>query len=335
MQFIHDGSPMKTADRVLELLYDRREGFFSLDELAAAAGKRRQRVEAALRELEDRGHRLEFGPSHGVRLVTPVKLDAVLIERNLGTQRVGRNAIAFDEVDSTNDTAMDSARHEDADGLVVTAEFQRAGRGRLGRTWLSPPGENLMFSVLLTDSESLQHEAVTIAAGLAVAEGIEKASGAECELKWPNDVLLDGRKVAGILVEIRSPGFARGRRCMVIGIGINVNASPPPDKVDFPATSLAGHIGHSVERLEVLRDVLIRLDAHIGGISSGSFAGLHDAWISRCGMLNRRVEIASAGRNYTGRVLDVSPLEGLILAVDSGQIVHLPAECSTVLAMPH
>ncbi len=326
---------MKTADSVLELLYDRREGFFSLDELASAAGKQRLRVEAALRELADRGHRLEMEPSHGVRLVPPIKLDAILIEHNLGTRRVGRNAISFDEVDSTNDTAMDSARHADADGLVVTAEFQRAGRGRQGRTWLSPPGENLMFSVLLTGAVPLQHEAVTIAAGLAAAEGIEDATGAECELKWPNDVLLDGRKVAGILVEIRSPAFARGRQCMVVGIGINVNASPPSDEVDFPAASLAGHVGHHIERLDVLREVLRRLDAHICEISSGSLAGLHDAWISRCGMLNRRVEIASAGRTYAGRVLDVSPLEGLALAIDSGQIVHLPAECSTVLAMPH
>lgn len=326
---------MKTADRVLELLYDRREGFFSLDELAAATGKRRGRVEKALRELAERGHGLEFEPSHGVRLVLPVKLDAVLIEHNLPTRRVGRHAIAFDEVDSTNDTAMDSARHDDADGLVVTAEFQRAGRGRQGRVWLSPPGKNLMFSVLLMDGESLQHEAVTIAAGLAVAEGIEKATDARCELKWPNDVLLDGRKVAGILVEIRSPAFAQGRRCMVIGVGINVNASPPPGEVDSPVTSLFEYIGHDFERLDVLREVLCRLDAHVGEIAAGSFPGLHDAWISRCGMLNCRIEVASGGHVYAGRVLDVSPLEGLVLAVDSGRIVHLPAECSTVLAMPH
>ena len=122
---------------------------------------------------------------------------------------------------------------------------------------------------------------------------------------------------------------------MVIGVGINVNASPPQDEVDSPATSLSEYVGHDFERLEVLREVLCRLDAHVSEIAAGSLVGLHDVWIPRCGMLNRRIEVASGGHVYAGRVLDVSPLEGLILAIDSGQIVHLPAECSTVLAMPH
>ncbi len=334
---------MNMPDRVLELLFDREEGFFSLDELAAAAKLSRSDLDRCICELRSRGHEIEFSPAHGLRLARPVHLSAHLIERGLDVRRVGRGVIVVDEVGSTNDVALDSARGADADGLVVAAEFQRRGRGRHGRAWLSPSRANLTFSVVLLDSDPqrLAHEALTIAAGLAVAEGIAAAAGCDCELKWPNDVLLDGAKVAGVLVELKQPTSAANpsrasgsndRRCLIVGIGINVNAAPAPDELETPATCLADHLGCAVERIEVLREVLRRLDKWVAKIASGRLDALHEAWLARCGMVNRRITVVSAGRQCVGRVLDVSPLEGLILSTDDGQQVHLSAESSTVLA---
>jgi len=318
-----------TTSRVLAVLYDRAEGFISYDELAGAARISCDMVDGMLDDIRRRKHQIEFSPSMGVRLQRPVHLDAHLIERGLRVQRVGQSVICFDEVGSTNDVAMDSARQGGTDGLVVLADSQRGGRGRQGSRWVSPPGRNLLMSALLIDDNGdLAHEALTIATGLAVAEGIDRACGVQCRLKWPNDVLLGGAKVAGVLVEIRPSAAGRA---IVLGIGVNVNAAPASGEVERPATSLADRVGHPVERIDVARAVIARLDEWVRRVAGRDLTGVHDGWMRRCGMINERVTIDSAGRRYVGRVSDVDPLEGLILFDDNGRRVHLPAEYSTVL----
>ncbi|MFA6133246.1 MAG: biotin--[acetyl-CoA-carboxylase] ligase [Phycisphaerae bacterium] len=319
---------MSLANIILGLLYDRKAGYFSLRELAAASGKTPAAVKAALSLLAQQGLELEESPAHGIRLAHPVALNSFLIERNLGTTRVGRNVICFGEVASTNDVAMDSARQAGSDGLVVLADAQRLGRGRLGRRWLSPARANILMSVLLVErGPGLPHEALTIAAGLAVAEGIEHACKLACQLKWPNDVLLDGQKVSGILVEL---GSGSGGRAVVIGIGVNVNAAPPRDQVDQPAVSLADRLGESVDRMEVIRSILRRMDRRLELLADGQLDELRGEWLRRCSMINQRLAVRSAGKRYTGRVLDVSPLEGLILLDDHGRRIHLPAASSSI-----
>ena len=334
---------MDPIDHILELLYDGRQRFVPQAELADATGLSPGRLDRALKALHGRGYRLQFAPVRGVRLASPIKLSAKLIERNLGTRRVGRSVLCFDEVDSTNDVAMDSARQSDTDGLVVLAEAQRRGRGRQGRLWLSERGANVLLSVLLLEGPqgSLSREALTIAAGLAVAEGIETICGVRAELKWPNDVLLDGEKVAGVLIETRP---VPAGRAVVIGVGINVNASPPPESVSAPATDLAHRIGQPVERMDVIRAVLRRLDEWTAAAEARSptpagaavapakelLDRMHRAWLARCGIINQRITVRCGRRRYVGRVLDVHPLNGLVLACDDGRRVDLPAEISTI-----
>ena len=324
---------MADSDCILALLYDRGEGFFLLDELAAAAGLSAAGVGAAIDALRDGGYHLEHNPAHGVRLVGPVRPSAHLIERGMAGRRIGRSVICFDEVASTSDVAMDSARQGDTDGLVVLAESQTLGRGRQGRRWHSDSGANILMSVLLLESAATPpcHEALTIAAGLAVAEGLEAALGLHPALKWPNDVLLDGRKVAGILVEVRPAG---AMRAVVIGVGINANASPADDMVDLAATNLATCSGGAVDRTEVILAVLRRLDQRAADVSAGvaeeEDKELHDSWLGRCGMINQRITVISGGHKYVGRVLDVSPMKGLVLCCDDGRQVILPAESSTI-----
>ncbi len=319
---------MTVADMVLALLYERGDVFFSLEELARGAGTTRAKMAQVIDELRQRGHLIENSPAQGVRLGRPVRLDGCLIERELGVTRVGRSVLCFDAVDSTNDVALASARQGGTDGLAVTAESQRRGRGRRGRGWVSPAGQNLLTSVLLLDSGGvLPHEALTIAAGLATAEAIADACGVECQLKWPNDVLLEGAKLAGVLVE-RHNGPAA---CMVAGIGINVNAAPAAGEVDQSVACLSAALGHAVERVEVMRCLLRRLDHWASMISRGRFDALRLAWLGRCGMLESRVTVQAGGTRYEGRVVDISPLEGLVLACDSGTRVHLAASNATVL----
>jgi BirA family biotin operon repressor/biotin-[acetyl-CoA-carboxylase] ligase len=334
-------SGQENENKILGALYDRRDQCTSFAELSAISGLGREKLHAALEKFSLAGQRLETSPSHGARLISPVRLHAHLIERNLGTLRAGRHVICFDEVGSTNDVAFDSARQADSDGLVVLAEAQRKGRGRLGRKWVSPSGSNILLSVLLVDEhEQLAQEALTIAAGLAVAEGIGQACGVDCQLKWPNDVMLDAAKLAGVLVEIKNVPVSRSgkavrgaksRRCVVIGMGVNVNAAPDDCEFHHPAICLGDHLGMLVERIEVVRHILGRLDYWIGQICKADLGLLRERWMARCEMVGQRISVLCEGLRYTGRVLDVSPLEGLLLCRDEGLAVHLPSGKSSLV----
>ncbi|MHC4716639.1 MAG: biotin--[acetyl-CoA-carboxylase] ligase, partial [Planctomycetota bacterium] len=262
---------VETANRVIALLYDSGDRALGLDELSSAVGEGGAELEAALRALEARGHRFERLPTRGVRLVRPTVIDAYLVERDLPVEHIGRHVICFDRVDSTNDVAFDSARHEAGDAVVVTAECQRAGRGRFGRRWISPVGSGVLASVLIQADVSLPQEELTVAAGLAVAEGIEQAADVQAALAWPNDVLVGPAKVAGVLVEVRG-----GRT--VVGFGINVDAAPPDEQAGRRVTCLSAEAGRPLERIEICRAVLARLDWWVVHLAGGSTDELHRRW---------------------------------------------------------
>jgi BirA family transcriptional regulator, biotin operon repressor / biotin---[acetyl-CoA-carboxylase] ligase len=315
------------TNAVLFCLVDRQGGSCPRDELCRQTGLNPAELDAVLRELAGRGHGVRSEPG-GVWLSRPTALDAVLVERDLPTCRLGRSVLRFGEVSSTNDVAWDALQAGESDGLVVLAEAQRAGRGRLGRTWQAESGSAVLMSVVLAGCDPLPTEAVTISAGLAVAEAVEDVAGLHPELKWPNDVLLDGAKLAGVLVEAR-----RVRQCdaRVVGVGINVTAAPPEETVDSPACCLADRADGTVERIDLVRSVLVRLEARLDEVAAGQLDGLHDAWRTRCAMLHDRLRVRSDGRERIGRVLDVDPLEGLVLVDDRGTRHHLPAATTTVL----
>lgn len=315
------------TNAVLFCLVDRPGGSCSRDELCRQGGLGPAELDDALRELAARGHDVRDEPA-GVSLSRPTALDAVLVERDLPTRRLGRSVLRFAEVSSTNDVAWDALQAGESDGLVVLAEAQRAGRGRLGRTWQAEPGSAVLMSVVLADAQTLPTEAVTVSAGLAVAEAVEDVAGLHPGLKWPNDVLLDGEKLAGVLVEARR---VRDRQARVVGVGVNVTSAPPGEAVDAPACCLADRTDGTVERVDLVRAVLVRLEHRLEEVAEGRLDGLHDAWRSRCAMLHERLRVRSDGRELIGRVLDVDPLEGLVLVDDRGTRHHLPAATTTVL----
>ncbi len=315
---------VEIADRLIALLYDGGDRAIGLDELASSVGADKAAVGAALKAVEARGHRLERVPTRGVQLVRPTVMDAHLIERDLPVKHIGRHVVCFGEVGSTNDVAFDSAGQAGDDAVVITAEHQRAGRGRFGRQWISPAGSGVLASALVQAGVSLPHEELTIAAGLAVAEGVEQAAGVRATLAWPNDVLIDSAKVAGVIVEVRD-----GR--MVIGFGINVNAAPPGEDVGQRVTCLSAEAHGPLERIDVCRAVLTCLDGWVEHLSGGSTEELHRRWLGRCGMPGKRMRFRSAGQTFTARVLDLSPLDGLRVFTDDGRRLDLHAAETSVL----
>lgn len=320
---------MTGRQRVIERLYDAAGDWVAASELARSAGVSEAGLGAIVRELIDAGQAIERDSRGRLRLKRPAGIDAHLIERDLNTVRVGRHAICFTEVDSTNDTAAAAMAQPDSDGLVVLADAQRAGRGRHGRTWQSRPGANLLLSVLLCDrAGAIPAEWLTVAAGVAVAEAVE-SEGVVPEVKWPNDVLVDGAKLAGVLVE-RRHGPAGG--AVVLGVGVNINDHPPDGQIDQPATDLRQCLGRSAERIDLARSLLRRLDVWVARAGQPDRAeALNEAYQQRCGMIGRRVGIGCGGQIIRGRALAVDPLGSLVVLDDAGARHVLKANAATVL----
>lgn len=227
----------------------------------------------------------------------------------------------FDSIGSTNNEAMELALKGAEEGSLVAADLQTQGRGRLGRRWITRPGAALAFSVILrpTAPEIERLALFTALGGLAVAQAVEESLGLSCLVKWPNDVLLGGRKCAGILTEAAWSG--ERMEGVVVGIGVNVSpeAVPPPGEVIFPATSVENAAGRPVKREELLREIVKALFYWRGKIHEASFL---QAWQGRLAYLGAWVQIqeATAGSSpVVGQVLGLAPDGGLLLRGENGK----------------
>lgn len=216
----------------------------------------------------------------------------------------GKNVVFRQQVGSTNDVARQLAEDHAPEGTLVIAEEQTAGRGRLGRTWESPAGVSLMQSILFRPTiEAGQANRLVMAVGLAAAEGCEAVAGVPIDVKWPNDLQIADRKVAGILPE--SALVEDQLAWVVVGIGINVNQEfPAGHPLGGRATSLRMAAGREIDRLEVLREMLARLAMWYDRLEDD---GLQQAWMERCVTLGQRVRI-QAGETV---------VEGLAETLDS------------------
>jgi len=218
----------------------------------------------------------------------------------------------YSEIGSTNDVALRLAERGAADGTVVGADRQTAGRGRQGRAWSSPPGAGLYVSAILRPSAAIA-PLLTIAAGVSVAEGIREATGLTTDLKWPNDVYAGGRKVAGILAE---SGMSDARlNHVVLGFGINVNRANYPPEVAARATSIEHELGRPIDRGLVLASCLSALTVRYRQLQMAPHAVL-DAWRSYAvSMLNRRVECTVGLRSVAGVAEDIDERGALVVRV--------------------
>ena len=227
----------------------------------------------------------------------------------------GLKVRVFDTIESTNDLCAAEAQRGARGPLVVLADQQTAGRGRQGSRWKSPPHCNLLMSVML-NVQGLGDDLLALAASLAVADAIERAAPAmpvECRLKWPNDILLADRKVAGILIE---KPVTKGSDLAVIGIGVNVNQVEFPPELAEHAVSMAMICGGPLSRFSLARELLTALHHRLGPTPDKN--EIAAAWKARCDMLGRRVSLETGGVVISGIVADIDPFEGLVLRQDNG-----------------
>jgi BirA family transcriptional regulator, biotin operon repressor / biotin---[acetyl-CoA-carboxylase] ligase len=250
----------------------------------------------------------------------PDRLERSELVSLLAPVRLASEVLVFQEVGSTNDVAAQKGKEGAPEGVVVFAETQTAGRGRLGRRWLSDPGLGLWFSTLLRPP--LPPEAwmrLTTWAAAGAAQGIETAAGIEARIKWPNDILVHGRKVTGILIETHRSGeggFA------VAGFGVNVNQTTFPAEIASRTISLRQACGHSLDRHEVAVAILKALDAFYAKLEA-NFALILDEARRRSALIGREIELEYAGEQTSGVVVDLDTDGGLILRDRTAKLRHL------------
>ncbi len=259
------------------------------------------------------------------------------VEAGLATRAVGRPLEVHGSVGSTNDLARQAARGGAPEGFAVLADEQTAGRGRLGRRWLSPPGVNLYCSVVLRpDIPARLAPQLTLLGGVAVAVAA-LAEGLLPTLKWPNDLLLADRKAAGVLAELElGPGGGVG--FVILGLGLNLNLQPAdlPPELAAEATSFAAVLGRPVDRAAVARRLLEALDAWLDRYRRHGFAPVREAW-SRLGALSgRRLAVAvggePAGQPGGGEITEV--VEGIArgLGDDGALLLDTPSGLRAILS---
>jgi len=250
-------------------------------------------------------------------MATTDKLDPDKIQQNLQTERIGTKVVVHDRTSSTSDIAAEYARNPANDGLVVFAEEQAAGRGRTGATWHSRYGDSLLFSVALIGCE-LANELLSLTVAVAVAEAIGSIGGRHARIKWPNDILLHGCKLGGILLESRSNGAGQAH---IVGIGINCHQTAesfPPEIRDL-ATSIDLAAGVRCDRITLARRVLTSLDQWLI-VAQTDGNRIIESWKTQSTQLGHRVTVSCDGKDYTGNCIGVDPVKGLILHLDRGGV---------------
>ncbi len=249
-------------------------------------------------------------------------------EQAFATQLIGKRVLRLDVVESTNSEAASLANDPRNDGLVITAEEQTAGRGRRGRRWICPRGQGLLLSVLLFPPEPMRRPSImTALAAVSVCEAIYDCTQFQTTVKWPNDVLIRGRKVCGILVE-------QGQ-ATVIGIGINVSTPAETLKAEGldDAAALDMFAPSPVNREEMLRALIHQLDANYADLRAGHDADLTASWRWHSGLLGRQVEVSTGDGVFRGRLEDLT-LTQVMLQEPNGNVRRFePEAVETISAL--
>jgi BirA family biotin operon repressor/biotin-[acetyl-CoA-carboxylase] ligase len=247
-----------------------------------------------------------------------------LLARLYKTKIIGRDVRVFEQTTSTNDVIEKLARDGVKEGVVVFAESQTRGRGRLGRKWISPAYKGLWFSVLLRpDLRPQEATQLTVVSATALRRAIRAETGLNPEIKWPNDILVGGKKVAGVLTEL-SAELDRVRH-VILGIGVDVNlgAAEFPAELRKQATSLKIESVKTVSRAELATAILQELDNDYLRVCAGQFAKIADEWEAHCKTIGRDVTIQMGDRRIEGRAESLGENGELLLRTEHGHLERI------------
>lgn len=316
---------MERLTAILRTLKRKGTDFCTLDGLAETAQATREDVACDLKLLQEQKYNIEINPSLGIRLIdVPDVLYPyeVLSEMDsLAWLQGSLNVVYSPELSSTNEIAKHLARQDASDGTVVVTDYQTKGKGRQGRHWFSPPGTNLLFSIILRPTIAARRlPFLTVMTSTAVAAALRDEYGLAVGLKWPNDLVLEGKKLGGILTE--GEGLEGNVHFAVIGIGLNVNCPMDalPNEIAAGATSLISNLGHPVHRAHVLAVVMQRLKRFYEELLFGSSETILEMCKQLSDTIGKYVQIGSASAGYAE---DIDQEGALVLRLENGMRKHI------------
>ena len=272
-----------------------------------------------IEDFRRQGYEIAAIPRRGYRILSsPDKLLPWEIKFNLNTAYIGHEIVYKEVLPSTMDEAMRLGISGAAAGTVVCAETQSKGRGRLGREWVSPPGKGIYASLILRPDTPLSEiSQLTLVSAVSICEALRHCAGVDAQIKWPNDILINGKKVAGILTELNAE--MDRVRFVVVGFGINVNTLAgqlPPE-----GTSLKIEAKKDLSRVAVLQDVLRSFEKWLNIFEKEGFAVVRGRWKELSATLGKRVKFVEPSGEVHGTAFDLAPDGSLLLRKDSGEVV--------------
>ena len=308
-------------EKILALLREDPESYVSSEELCKLAGISRAAIWKHVEKLRTEGYDIAASPHLGYRLAgVPDRLIPSEIKWKLKTKIFGREIISYRKVDSTNDAAYKLAEKGIKEGTVVMAEEQGRGKGRLGRSWQSPPKGGIYMSCVLRPRMAPNEiPRITLLAAVAVAKSLRKVTGLSAMIKWPNDILIGHKKVCGILTEMKAEQDSVD--FIVLGIGINVNT--PIRSLPKGASSLKEELRDTnrrtdLSRVEISRKILEDLEAEYHTLKEKGFKPIIEEWRRLSAMLSSRIRVVLQNRTFEGQAYDIDPDGSLVVRLDSG-----------------
>jgi BirA family transcriptional regulator, biotin operon repressor / biotin---[acetyl-CoA-carboxylase] ligase len=306
-------------EHIIQCLKKSKGGYLSGEEISRSANISRAAIWKYMQELRKDGYEIEAVPHLGYQLVSvPDKLLAHEIQFELKTKTFGCKVFYHESLSSTMDEAFKLGMEGAPEGTVVCAEAQTKGRGRLGRSWSSPKYKGIYLSIILRPKLSPSELAkLTLLSAVAVAQAVEKVSGVEARIKWPNDILVKNKKLAGILTELRAE--VDQMKFVVLGLGLNVN-NLSAQLVDG-ATSLKQEAGKTFSRVEVVQEILRAFEHWYHRLEKKGFDEIMQVWKERSHTLGKWVRITDPAGAVEGVAFDLDSDGGLLIRKDSGIVV--------------
>jgi BirA family biotin operon repressor/biotin-[acetyl-CoA-carboxylase] ligase len=310
---------MGHKEEILGILRKDTEVYVSGEVLAANLGISRTMVWKYIESLREDGYVVESVTNRGYKLVNvPDLLLVDEVQRNLNTSFIGKAMYHFDQIDSTNLKARALAPGC-PDGTVIVAEQQLEGRGRMGREWESPMG-GIWFSVILKPDMSPDHiYRLTLVAGLSVVRVLVDV-GIPAQIKWPNDIIINEKKVCGILTEVDAEMDVVNFVILGVGINANIELDSLPPLLHINATSLKAETGGNIDRVLLIQRLLERLELDINTFLMGDFPSILAGWREHSATLNRRVKIITRFRTIEGEAVGIDHDGALIVELDDGTL---------------
>jgi len=311
---------MTTDERIVSVFHSAGDKYISGSELAKELSVSRTTVWNHIHSLMEEGYKFETSTNLGYRLISvPDRMLPDEISYGLQTKWLGRKIISYEEIESTNDLAMQLAADGVEEGTVVLAEHQRKGRGRLHRKWYSPRKKDILMSVILRPHfHPRRVTQLTIAFAVASAQAIRETYGLSALIKWPNDIYINERKCAGILIDLSAE--LDTIEYVVIGVGVNVNSS----ERDFAkglrsrATSLSIETGGRCNRLDFVRRLLKQFEDHYDRLLADGFETISREWVDLSLSLGRRVEVSTENEQIAGMAVKLDDDGWLLVRTDTG-----------------